>query len=81
MNRRPIPIIPMKAYGMPLKWRPIIEEELTVAQLSLRSILDGRRYPHMARLRRRIWLRLVNELNACPHQIAVRFGLTITVLR
>lgn len=74
MNRRPIPIIPMKARGMPLHWRPIIEEELTAAQVSLRSIMDGRRHRHLARLRRRIWIRLVNEVGAVPHQVAKRFG-------
>ncbi len=59
---------------MPLHWRPIIEEELTAAQVSLRSIKDGKRTRHLARLRRRIWIRLVHEKNAVPHHIAKRFG-------
>lgn len=72
--RRPTPVIPMIASGMPPSWRPIIEAELTAAQVPLRALLEHRRHRSMARLRRKIWLRLVNEINAVPHQIATRFG-------
>lgn len=75
---RPTPIIPMKARGMPLKWRPIIEEELTAAQVSLRSIMDGKQRRYLARLRRRIWIRLVNETGAVPYHISKRFGFNHT---
>lgn len=64
----------MKARSMPLQWRPIIEEELTAAQVSLRCLIDSRRRRDMARLRRRIWYRLVNETGAVPYRIALRFG-------
>lgn len=72
---RPVPIIPMKARGrFPDSWRWIIEEELTAAQVDIRSLLDSRKRRDMARLRRRIWIRLVDEAGAVPHQVAKRFG-------
>jgi len=71
--KRPPTIIPMKAHGMPRSWRPIMEEEMTRDQVSIKDVLTGKYVRHLFRLRQRIWKRLEAERGATPSDIARAF--------
>ena len=73
-GKRPTPKLDFRARGFPPAWRAIIEPELNAAQMSMRSLCDGRLRGHAYEMRKRIWNRISAETGASASHIGKRFG-------